>query len=101
MLLHLVDVSEGVEGDPVENFIKINRELRLYSETLSEKPQAVVGTKIDIAGNMDSLLKLSDYCGAEGLKFFALSAATGKGIRKLLSFLSLEIEKSARQPLAS
>lgn len=92
-LLHLVDVSEHAEGDPVENLLKINKELELYSEVLSEKPQFVVGTKLDIAGNMERLRKLSDYCRAEGLDFFPVSAATGKGIRKLVSFLSLKIEE--------
>ncbi|MBI4849302.1 MAG: GTPase ObgE [Nitrospirae bacterium] len=41
ILLHLVDISEMAEGDPVENFEKINKELELYSPELMKKPLSV------------------------------------------------------------
>ena len=49
MLLHMVDVSGLVPGDPVENFKKINSELELYSKELMKKYMAVAATKIDAA----------------------------------------------------
>jgi GTP-binding protein len=88
MLLHLVDISEHDESDPVEELIKINRELKLYSEELAKKPQAVVGTKLDVAGNKERLNRLSGYCKREGLDFFPVSAATGKGIKKLVAYVA-------------
>lgn len=91
MLLHLIDVSDIDESDPVENLEKINRELELYSQKLMEKPQAVVGTKIDIAGNEDRLNKLAGYCKANSIDFFPISAVTGKGIKKLLSYLAVKV----------
>jgi len=93
MLLHLVDVSDVNESDPVENLEKINRELELYSLKLMEKPQAVVGTKIDIAGNKAKLDKLTKYCKANSIVFFPISAVTGVGIKKLLSYLAIKIEE--------
>lgn len=93
MLLHLVDISEHGESDPVDDLLKINGELKLYGEKLSEKPQAVVGSKLDVAGNKERLNRLSSYCKKEGLDFFPVSAATGRGIKKLLAYASGKIEE--------
>jgi len=88
IILHLVDISDTGERDPVENFEKINKELELYSPELVRKPQTVVGTKLDIAGNKKILNRLEEYCKAEAIDFFAISAITKKGIRQLLSHVS-------------
>jgi GTP-binding protein len=87
LLLHLVDVSEMATGDPVENMLKINRELGLYSEALLAKPQAVAATKVDIKGDGKKLETLLKYCREEGIALFPISAATGEGIRELVSYL--------------
>lgn len=94
MLLHLVDISEVDESDPVENLEKINRELSLYSSLLASKPQVVVGTKLDICGDKKRLNRLEKYCKSAGLDFFPVSAATGKGIKKLLSYLAVRVEET-------
>ena len=88
IILHLVDISDTGEGDPVENFEKINKELELYSPELVRKPQTVVGTKLDIAVNKKRLNILEEYCKAGAIDFFAVSAITKKGIRQLLSHVS-------------
>ena len=93
ILLHLVDISDMGEGDPVENLRKINRELELYSPVLLEKPQAVVGTKLDIAVDKKRLDAFVRYCKKEGLDFFPVSAATGKGVKNLLSYLARTVEE--------
>lgn len=93
ILLHLVDVSEMGDGDPVENFEKVNRELELYSPDLAEKPQLVVGSKIDAAGAGKRLMALEAHCREKSLVFFAISAVTGRGKKELLSFLASEIER--------
>ncbi len=74
MLLHLVDVSDFLESDPVEDFEKIQRELELYNQSLTQKPFAVVGTKIDIAHRGERLNKLKNYCEKKGIDFFPISA---------------------------
>jgi len=93
VLLHLIDISETGNGDPAENFKKINKELELYSPELVEKPQIVVGTKLDIAGSRDRFERLEHYCKMESIDFFPVSAATGSGIRNLLSYLSAKLEE--------
>ncbi len=93
ILLHLVDISEMAEGDPVENFEKINKELELYSPELMEKPMAVAGTKLDIKGNGKRLDRLVRYCKNKGCDFFPICAVTGKGIRELMIYLGKKVEK--------
>ncbi len=100
VLLHLVDVSESPGSDPVDDFKKINKELELYSAELGRKEQAVVGTKIDIAGDRLRLDALAQFCKREGLDFFPVSAATGRGIKKLVSYLAVKVEEK-RELLSS
>ncbi len=86
ILLHMVDVSGLVPGDPVENFQKINRELELYSPELTKKYMAVAATKID-AAIPERLKELADYCSGQGHAFFPISSVTGAGLDKLTNFL--------------
>ncbi len=91
VLLHLIDIADDARGDPVENFEKINRELELYSEKLIKKPQAVVGTKLDLAFKGTRLDRIKEYCKNKNMEFFKVSSITGTGIKELLSFLSKKV----------
>lgn len=95
ILLHLVDLSGLVPGDPVDNFLKINREMELYSRDLMKKYMAVAGTKIDAAipGHKE---KLEEYCRVHGLAFFPISSITGRGLDGLLKFLADRVEESRK-----
>ena len=93
ILLHLVDVSEMGDGDPVGNLEKINRELKLYSPEIAEKPQVVVGSKTDVAGDGKRLAGLRDFCLQKSFVFFEVSAVTGKGTKELLSYLAMKMDE--------
>jgi len=93
ILLHLVDISEMAEGDPVENFETINSELGLYSPELLRKPQAVAGTKLDIKGDGKRLERLREYCRLKGYEFFPICAPTGEGIAELIQYLARRVEE--------
>lgn len=94
ILLHLVDISDIPESDPVDDFEKINRELVLYSPELLKKPIAVVGTKYDIAFEKLRLNRLQQYCRDKNLDFFVISALNRKGINELLLYLAGKVEES-------
>ncbi|GBE36324.1 GTPase ObgE [bacterium BMS3Bbin07] len=96
LLVHLVDVSEMTLGDPVDNLLKVNRELELYSKELSLRPQIVVATKTDIATE-ERLKRLREYCKMNGIPFFEISAMTAKGIKELVSHLAMEVKKLREQ----
>lgn len=91
VLLHLTDISEMSVGDPVDNILKINKELELYNQSLVRKPQIIVATKLDIADEyrLDSVRK---YCKNNAIRFFAISAATNSGIEELIKYVSVELE---------
>lgn len=93
ILLHLVDVSEMGQGDPVENLRKINKELELYSPELAEKPRVVIASKTDAAGDGKRLEGLAEYCREKSMVFFAVSAVTGKGTKELVSYLAARMEE--------
>jgi GTP-binding protein len=92
VLLHLVDISDTGKGDPVENVEKVNKELELYNPKLIEKLQVVIGTKLDIAGNKKRLNRLVQYCKTNNVDFLSVSAVTGRGIKQLLSYLSVKVK---------
>ncbi|MBQ2712680.1 MAG: GTPase ObgE [Clostridia bacterium] len=81
MLLHVVDIA-GVDGrDPVEDYRTINRELAVYSKTLSALPQIVVANKMDLGeAAEENLQRLQAEVGG---RVYPISAATGEGIKEL------------------
>ena len=93
LLLHLVDISEMAEGDPVENFRKINKEMELYSPKLITKPQAVAGTKLDIKGDGEKLDSLAEYCEDKHYDFFPICAVTGDGLKDLIKYLDTKVDE--------
>lgn len=101
VLVHILDVS-GTEGrDPMEDFEKINEELRLYSEKLSKKPQIIACNKIDIPGAEENYKKISEILTARGYEVFAISAATRSGIEPLMNrtYNILENLKEIEEPV--
>jgi GTP-binding protein len=100
VLLHLIDISEFAP-DPVASLETVNKELRLYSPLLLQKPQAIIGTKSDIMGDGRNLLKLKAYCEEKGLDFFAVSALTHKGLEPVIKYLVTLLSKTNQieQPL--
>ena len=99
ILIHLVDMSEMSGRDPVRDVEVINGELRAFSEALGKKTQIVAGNKIDALGDPGRLAALEDRCAASGVRFFPISAVSGKGLRPLLEgvWALLEREQGARQ----
>ncbi len=83
MLAHVVDIS-GVEGrDPIEDFIKINAELKEYSEKLAELPQVVILNKADIFGAEENVKAFKKKFGRK-YKIFVCSAISAEGLDKAL-----------------
>ncbi len=86
VIIHVVDVS-GIEGrDPIDDFEKINAELALYSDALAARPQIVAANKTDILTDPALLERFRDYIKEKELPFFEISAASGKGVRELMSY---------------
>ena len=87
IFLHLIDVSDAAD-DPVARYLKIRRELGMYSPDLLLKSEAVVATKLDSVDDKTSLQILEKYCKTNSIDFLKISSVTGKGIKTLLNYLS-------------
>lgn len=83
VLVHVVDVSGSENRDPLEDFYKINEELTEYNIKLSDKPQIVIGNKMDIPGAEENLQKLKSELEPKGYKVFGISAATSGGLDEI------------------
>lgn len=85
LLIHVVDISGSEGRDPLEDFKKINEELKKYNVKLWDKPQIVAANKSDILYDdkvfVDFKAKLNEM-GYD--KVFRISAATNSGIDELM-----------------
>lgn len=84
MLVHVIDIS-GAEGrDPVEDFKKINAELKQYSKKLAALPQIIALNKCDVYGAEENLkIFKKKYC--RKYKIFPITAVSGEGTEELVA----------------
>jgi GTPase len=93
LLVHLIDTSDTAELDPIKSFEIIEGELAAFSETLIEKPQIVVATKLDATTDRSKLDELREFCGKRGLEFHAISAAASEGVKELVRGMADALDK--------
>jgi len=94
LLVHLIDLDPQTGRDPVDDFHVINAELGAYSETLAARPQLVVANKIDLPDAAEGRARLEELCRTAGLRFHAISAATGAGLAELTRDIARHLEKT-------
>lgn len=99
LLVHLIDVSDTAEGDPVKAFEVIEGELAAFSETLVHKPIIVVATKLDATTDRTKLEALQKFCKKKALEFHAISAPTGEGVKDLVRAMADALDKIPKQDL--
>ncbi|MCR4405073.1 MAG: GTPase ObgE [Candidatus Acetothermia bacterium] len=87
LLLHLVDISGSEGRDPLEDYHKVNEELRAFSPTLAERPQVVAGNKADLL-SAEGVREVVERFAAQGIEMHPVSALTGQGLRELLQLCS-------------
>ncbi|HEU4869343.1 MAG TPA: GTPase ObgE [Pyrinomonadaceae bacterium] len=93
LLLHLVDVSSASGREAVGDYETVNRELASYNQDLATRPQFVVATKIDALDEPERLESLKQRAEQDGKPFFAISSATGAGVRELVNALATKLEE--------
>ncbi len=83
LIIHLIDVSESDGRNFLEDYDKINNELKKYSEKLTKVEQIVVLSKTDLVdkGTIDTRRKAFEK--RTGIKPLEISGATYEGIEKL------------------
>jgi len=91
LLLHLVDVSSASGREAVGDYETVNRELASYNQDLATRPQFVVATKIDALDEPERLESLKQRAEQDGKPFFAISSATGAGVRELVNAMATKL----------
>ena len=86
VIIHMVDAASTEGRDPVDDIYKINEELRAYNPEIAERPQVIAANKIDAlyVGDEDPIQRIRDEFEPKGVKVFAISAVSGKGLKELL-----------------
>ena len=99
ILIHVLDVS-GMEGrDPIEDYEKINTELKKYSDKLSRKQQIVAANKVDaLEDGSDNLERLEAYLTQRGVEVYPICALTGEGMDALLERVWTLLEDYIEEP---
>jgi GTP-binding protein len=87
MLIHVVDISQIEGRDAVEDFMKINEELKKYSVKLWDRPQIIAANKSDMLYDdevFENFKKRLNEMGYDNSKIFKISAATSQGVEALM-----------------
>ncbi len=94
VLIHIVDIS-GIEGrDALDDFDKINDELKMYNEKLSTRPQVVVANKYDILEDESVYEDFKNELEGRGYKVFKMSAATRQGVDDVIAYVSQLLQEA-------
>jgi GTP-binding protein len=93
LLLHLVDVSSVSGREATGDYETVNRELASYNQELATRPQFVVATKIDALDEPERLESLKRSAEKDNKPFFAISSATGEGVRELVNAMAAKLEE--------
>lgn len=101
VLIHIVDIS-GLEGrDALDDFDKINGELKLYNEKLAIRPQVVVANKMDILEDESIFDEFKNELEGRGYKVFKMSAATRQGVDDVIAYVSELLREAEEIELVS
>ncbi len=92
MVVHVIDAS-GTEGrDPIEDFKKINAELKEYSKTLASLPQIIALNKCDVYGAEENVKAFrKKYC--RRYKIFPITAVSGEGTEQLVEAIFNKLQQ--------
>lgn len=98
VLIHVLDVS-GMEGrDPIDDYHKINDELKLYNEKLAKRPQLIAANKMDLPEAQENFPRVAAYMAREGREIYPISAATGDGMSQLMERAAQVLAEYVEEP---
>lgn len=83
LILHLVDISECEYRSAIEDYNKINLELKNYSEKLASLPQILVFSKCDLLTPEELEQKINEFKKITSSDYVCISSITHKGIDEL------------------
>ena len=87
--IHLIDLSKETADEVISDYNQINKELSLYSDKLADKPQILVGNKIELEHSKNNLKELEKTIDE---KVLAISAKDSIGLEELVEAISKKID---------
>ena len=92
LFVHLVDLASLEDGDPIEDLRRINEELGAFNPALAERPQIVVGNKIDLMSD-EAVAAARDRFRGQGIEIHPISVATRAGLQGLVLRTYRELQR--------
>ncbi len=102
MMIHVVDAASTEGRDPLEDLEAINNELERYNADITKKKQVIAANKIDMlpdGEDSEIIKKIREKYEPLGVKVFATSTLTGKGIKDLLYYVSRTLSETESEPV--
>lgn len=96
VIAHVVDMAGSEGRNPYDDFLLINKELENYNKKLIEKPMIVIANKMDLP---DAAKNLEEFKKKVNLEIFEVSAATNKGLQKVVDYLADVLDTIPSNPL--
>ena len=93
VIAHVIDMSGSEGRDPYEDYVLINNELKEFNKKLLNKPQIIIANKSDIDTFNDNLENFKNKLNNPDVKIFEVSAASNKGLDKVVNYLGELLEK--------
>lgn len=95
-LVHIVDLTLE---NPMENYNKINLELKRHSQHLADLYQIIALNKIDVVSNEDRKKYLKEFKTISD-DVFLISAATGENVETLKNFMAQKVDEIPKPDFA-
>ena len=101
MMIHVVDAASTEGRDPIDDIYKINAELEAYNAEIAKRPQVIAANKIDAIydGDEDPVERIRKEFEPQGIKVFAISGVSGKGIKELFYYVNEQLKTLDDKPI--
>ncbi len=97
LLIHLLDISEGLSRNAVNDFLALNHELNTYHASLKEKVQMVALNKMDVPSVRERAKEVESQFEKIGHRLYLISGRTGEGVDELMETVSQRLESISDQ----
>lgn len=92
LILHVIDASEFLGNDIVDDYKTINDELKKYNEKLASLPQIIVFTKTDLVENINEKIQKLSKIAPKNTEIVAISSITRKNIDELIKKIYAKLQ---------
>ncbi len=96
VIAHVIDMGASEGRNPYEDYQIINKELKDFKESILEKPQIVIASKMDLP---DAEKNLDEFKKKVDVPVYPISAIEHKGLTEVINALSDKLDTIEKQPL--